>query len=80
MSTVKAYEEVIDFIAAGTSPDSVIHFHPSESVKDRVADLIYREKTEGLSEDEKSELDLYMQLEHIMRLVKARARKHIKHG
>ena len=28
MSTVKAYEEVIDFIAAGTSPNSVIHFHP----------------------------------------------------
>ena len=80
MSTVKAYEEVIDFIASGTSPDSVIRFHPSESVKDRVADLIYREKTEGLSEDEKSELDLYLQLEHIMRLAKARARKHIKHG
>ena len=76
MSTVKAYEEVIDFIAAGTSPDSVIHFHPSESVKDRVADLIHWEKTSGLSEDEKSELDLYMQLEHIMRLAKARARKH----
>ena len=80
MNPVKAYEEVIDFIASGTSPDSVTHFHPSESVKDRVADLFYREKTEGLSEDEKSELDLYMQLEHIMRLAKARARKYIKHG
>ncbi len=75
MSTVKAYEEVVDFIAAGTSPDSVIRFHPSESAKNRVADLISREKTEGLPEDEKSELDLYMQLEHIMRLAKARARK-----
>ncbi len=44
MSTVKAYEEVVDFIAAGTSPDSVIRFHPSESAKDRVAELISREK------------------------------------
>lgn len=80
MSTVKAYEEVIDFIAAGTSPDSVVRFHPSESVKERVADLISREKTEGLSEDEQSELDMYMQLEYIMRLAKARARKYITHG
>ncbi len=73
MSTVKAYEEVVDFIAAGTSPDSVIRFHPSESAKNRVADLISREKTEGLPADEKS--NLYMQLKHIMRLAKARARK-----
>ncbi len=80
MSTVKAYEEVIDFIAADTSPDSVIRFFPSASVKERVADLLSREKTEGLLEDEKSELDLYMQLEHIMRLAKARARKYITHG
>jgi hypothetical protein len=80
MSTVKAYEEVVDFIASGTTPDRVVHFHPSESVKERVDDLISREKTAGLSEEEKSELDLYMQLEHIMRLAKARARKYTTHG
>lgn len=80
MSVVKVYEEIIDFIAAGTSPFSVIQFHPSSSVKDRVADLIVREKTEGLTHDEKSELDVYMQLEHIMRLAKARARNYIMHG
>jgi hypothetical protein len=42
-----------------------------------VADLVRREKTEGLSADESSELDHYLQLEHIMRLAKARAKKHI---
>jgi hypothetical protein len=75
MRSVKAYEEVVDFIAAGTTPDKVMHFHPSESVKQRVADLIDQEKTEGLSDEEKSELDVYMQVEHIMRLAKARARQ-----
>jgi hypothetical protein len=80
MNSVKAYEEVVDFIASGTSPDSVIHFQPSEHVKERIADLIFREKTDGLSPEETAELDLYMQLEHIMRLAKARARKYIQHG
>lgn len=76
MTTLKAYEEIIDFIASGTNPDSVIAFTPSESVKKRVRDLIYFEKIKGLTEEEKSELDHYMQLEHLMRLSKARARKY----
>ncbi len=79
VETMRAYEEVIEFIAAGTSPSSVIAFQPSEAVKQRVADLIYREKTTGLTPDEKSELDHYMQLEHLMRLAKARARRHLTH-
>lgn len=77
MSAMRAYEEVIEFIAAGTSPQNVIAFRPSEGVKERVADLIYREKNFDLSSDEKSELDHYMQLEHLMRLAKARAHKHL---
>ncbi len=77
MSTVKAYEEVIDFIAAGTAPNDIINFHPSLAAKDHVADLILREKSSTISSDEKSELDHYMQLEHIMRLAKARARRHV---
>jgi len=77
---VKAYEEIIDFIAAGSAPSDVIAFQPSDTAKERVADLIHREKTGHLSPDEKAELDHYMQLEHLMRLVKARARKYIVNG
>jgi hypothetical protein len=76
---MRAYEEVVEFIATGTTPSRVIAFQPSEAVKQRVADLIYREKTTGLTSDEKSELDHYMQLEHLMRLAKARARRHLIH-
>lgn len=75
---MRAYEEVIEFIAAGTNPSSIIAFQPSAVVKERVANLIYREKTAGLSPDEKVELDHYMQLEHLMRLAKARARQYIQ--
>jgi hypothetical protein len=41
--------------------------------KARVADLIFREKTDGLSDDEKSELDLCLQVEHLLRVSKVRA-------
>lgn len=77
MIVAPAYNEIIDFLAAGTTPKSLVAFRPSEAAKARVADLIHREKTVGLTIEETSELDHYMQLEHLMRLAKARARRHL---
>jgi len=76
MQPSKAYDEVIEFIAS-SSPRDVLAFHPSEEAKARVGYLICREKTEGLSEDEKSELDLCLQIEHLMRVAKVRAHSHL---
>ena len=47
---------------------------PSQDLKDFVADLIYREKTVGLSCEETALLNQLMQVEHRMRLVKLRSR------
>lgn len=77
MARPKAYEEVIDFIARGGSPGTVVAFRPSEEARARVADLVTREKVKGLTAEEKSELDHYVELEHIMRLAKARAQKYL---
>jgi hypothetical protein len=79
MTMTRAYEEIIDFIAAGTTPSGVVALHPSEEAKARVADLIHREKTTGLSPEETAELNHYLQLEHLMRLAKARARARLAH-
>jgi hypothetical protein len=76
MGVQRAYEEMVDFIAAGPSAAKVIEFRPSAGIRARVADLIRREKTDGLSEDETSELEHYLQLEHVMRLARARAKQH----
>lgn len=76
---LRAYEEVVDFLAAGTTPRTLAAFQPSEVARERVADLIHREKTTGLQPEETTELNLYLQLEHIMRLAKARARSHLEH-
>jgi hypothetical protein len=73
----RAYEEIINFIAARTTPESLIDFQPLEVVKQRVADLIFREKNGAVSDDEKSELDHYLMLEHLLRLAKARAHQYM---
>lgn len=68
------YLEIIDFIAAGTTPQEVANYRPSPAAQQRVADLIEREQNQHLSPDEKSELEHFMELEHILRLAKAKAR------
>jgi hypothetical protein len=75
MTELRAYEEFIDFIAAGPSSEHVATFQPSEAARRRVVELVAREKATGLSAAESQELDDTMRLEHIMRLAKARARR-----
>ena len=76
MTPEKAYDEVVDFIAVN-NPRGVVAFRSSAEAKSRLADLILREQIAGLSADEKSELDCCILAEHLMRLAKARAHRHL---
>ncbi|MBN3947968.1 MAG: hypothetical protein HWQ38_16500 [Nostoc sp. NMS7] len=77
VNTAKVYDEIIEFIAAGTTPQSVIDFKLSDATKERLEDLVYRAKTEGLTANDQRELDHFLTLEHIMRLAKAKAHQYI---
>jgi len=55
-----------------------LDFKPSEEARNRGWELIAREKEGTLTEEEQNELEHYAQVEHLMRLVKAQARKRLK--
>lgn len=76
----KAYEEMIDFLVAETPPEKMVAFTPSPETRARVWELIAREKNEGLTVDEKNELDHFAHLEHIFRIAKARAYERLHAG
>lgn len=76
---MKPYEELVQFIAS-LSPREVIDFKPSQPARQRVWDLIERQKASPLPADEQSELDHYLEVEHLMRLAKAHARQLLAHG
>ena len=75
---VKVYEETVDFIAGGTTPDSVIAFQPSAEARARLVTLLQGHKNAALTPDEAAELEHFLQLEHLMRLAKARARQRLQ--
>ncbi len=79
-AAIPSYLEIIDFIAAGTTPQAVVDYRPAAEAQQHVAQLIAREKEDGLSAEEKAELDHFMDLEHILRMAKARARQILTSG
>jgi hypothetical protein len=78
INTAKVYDEIIDFIAAGTTPETVVKFQLSEIAKGRVEYLVYQHKMGEITPEEKKELNHFLTLEHIMRLAKAKAHLYIK--
>ena len=68
------YMELVDFVASGTTPEDVANFHPSAEAQERVAELIERERQSALSAEEAAELNRFLELEHILRMAKAKAR------
>jgi hypothetical protein len=72
---MNAFEEVVEFFATGPSVRHLADFQASPETRERVEQLIRKGKNEGLSPEEKLELDDFLQLEHLMRMVKARARQ-----
>lgn len=75
-----AYEEFVDFMVAKMQPREIIDFRPSERAKARVHELIARQKDEQLDPDESAELNHFLEMEHMMRLAKARARQRLSGG
>ena len=81
MSTASpAYLEIIDFIAAGTTPEAVVNYRPSSDAQQRVAELLELERRGELSTDDKVELDHFTELEHILRMARAKARLILARG
>lgn len=74
---LRVYDELVEFLATGSSPRTLIDYVPSDAVRSHVAELLRAEKSVGLAATESSELAHYLQLEHLLRLAKARARKHL---
>lgn len=77
---MSAYEEIVDFIAAGPSTAYVASFRASPELKARVAELLGLEKSDFATKADKAELVHYLELEHLMRLAKARARERLAHA
>lgn len=65
--------EVIEKLASLPSPEEILAIRPSPQLEQRVGELLAKNRTSGLSPDERREWQHFEYLEHIVRMAKARA-------
>jgi hypothetical protein len=75
VATNPVYLEIIDFFASGTTPQAVVDFQPSPAAQHRALELLDLAKEDRLTLEQESELEHFTELEHILRMAKARARQ-----
>jgi len=72
------YLELIDFIVSRATPEALLQFRPSEANQRRVSELIEGRHNGTLSAEETSELDDFVQVEHLLIMTKAQARRRLQ--
>ena len=70
----KVYDEMVDLFARGSSPRDIVRYRPSGTAQKRASFLLELSKSGRLTAEQAAELERLGELEHLMQLVKARAR------
>jgi len=73
-----AYEEVLEFLLNRPTHEAIVAFKVSPAAQARIRALLEKNREATLNAEETAELDLYEQLEHLMMLLKAKARTQLK--
>jgi len=67
------YQEILDFLVSSPKPEQILDFKVSEQSQSRLQQLLEKNRNLVLSPHDRSELDLYQQLDFLMGLLKAKA-------
>ena len=69
----ESVSEVLEYLASLPTPEEIIALRPSDALHQWVSDLLEKNRTIGLTEEEEQEWEHYQYLEHLVRLAKAKA-------
>jgi hypothetical protein len=69
------FEEILDFMVSAPSPEAIVAFKPSAELEARLSELMAKNKQDTLTDDERDELQAFLQLNHLMNMLKIRARQ-----
>jgi hypothetical protein len=69
------WREIITFLAHGPRPEEIVAFRPSEPHRDRSRELLNRNERGTLTRSEEAEMEETGQINFLMMLLKAEARK-----
>ena len=78
MSAIPAAEtlldEITDFLASIPTAEEIVAFKPSESLNDRLHELLERAGEGELTDAEQKELDEFLRASHLLKMLKGKVR------
>ena len=66
------HEDLLDLLIEGADPLRLRSFQLSEALQERLDSLLDKNREGDLTEQDRTELNAYQQVEHVVRLLKAR--------
>ena len=74
LALMNPFEEIVSFIANVAGAERLGTFRPTKAAERRVSALVGKLKDGTIRPTERRELDLFVQLDHVLSLAKAKAR------
>lgn len=75
---VQQLSDIVETLAGLPSPQEVMALRPSAQLAERTDRLLAKNRETGLTKDEQAEWDEIMQVEHLVRVAKAKAAAKLK--
>jgi hypothetical protein len=69
---------VTDFLGSAPTLEEIAVYHLPDELQDRAHDLLDKNRAGTLSDEERREMDEFRQIDHLLTLVKAKARLKLK--
>lgn len=67
-----AFDGLLELLAANADPQQILGFHLPEDNQRRLDELLVKNRANTLTDANKAELESFEQLEHVVRLLKAK--------
>ena len=67
-----AFDGLLELLATNADPQQILGFHLPEDNQRRLDELLAKSRANTLTEADKAELQSFEQLEHVVRLLKAK--------
>ena len=67
-----AFDGLLEWLATNADPQQILGFHLPEENQRRLDELLAKNQANTLTEADKAELQSFEQLEHVVRLLKAK--------
>jgi len=73
-STDTLFDEITDFLASVPTAEQILAFKPSERLDQRLHDLLDQNSKDGLTAEERAELDEFLRMNHLLKMLKIKVR------